>query len=354
MKMEVKLVNKILRTLKKHWTRVWLIFVLLLSGGIYITYAAYTEVSSVKRVVSTQASPGQMFSSNCMKTEILNVRVSSGEYSVTVCNYDQDKPKTFNPSIVNYTVTAKLMVRTGDTYTPFDEYLNTLAEPDKTTYNKKAAKFKICKSEDDDTGLISPVSDLSFNSENNFTCTFSSESLAAQKAAVDKYNIKIDLVNNTDVDITNVYVEVTADPTSDTLATLSSRLYYAEIKTSEANWEGYIVESDCSVADYDFYNYVITGNGKGTVDIKWDPDKFELNPFFLSDSSNSFSVEPDITVSGKTWKKITLYVDSEKKNRYEIQLYKTSTSAEGGERYTGDNAASKYIQCSFTPKASTP
>lgn len=389
--------NKILKTLRKHWTRAWLIAILLMSGGICVTYAVYTEVSSVKRVVSTQAAPVEMFSSNCMRPDISSRRLSSAEYSVTVCNFDQDKPTMYNPSTISYTLHAELQVKQGDNYTNMATYLTAL-NSEKTTleaeknaldttasdyadknselqakidaintkysdYLAKAALYSIYKTEDDATGTVTNPEN-SFTADNSFSVTLAADSLAAQHSSVDKYKVKIDpdSINATNTDI---YVHVWAVPTEPAnLSTIATRLYGTAISESAATWSGSFNEQNCDTVDYDFYNYIITGSGAGTVDILWDPEKFEINQFFFNTSLSGVnfvdgSSPTTITVSdtkygnGKDngkyvgWSKVTIRVDSMTKNRYELQLYKTKSDSLSGVTYTGENAATKYIACFF-------
>lgn len=391
--------NKILKTLRKHWTRVWLIAVLLMSGGIYVTYAVYTEVSSVKRVVSTQAAPVEMFSSNCMRPDISSRRLSSAEYSVTVCNFDQDKPTIYNPSTISYTLHAELQVKQGDDYKNINDLLTSLdseksaleakkneldqaasdyeekrselqAKIDDTVtkytdYSNKSEQYSIYKSVDDTNGMVTEQAKY-FTVDNHFSVAFVADSLAPHQSSVDKYKVMIDpaSINAKNIDI---YVHVWAVPTEPgNLSTIETRLYGAAAVTDTASWTGKFLEEDCDTVDYDFYNYMITGSGAGTVDILWDPSKFSINDFFFNTplSNNIFvggNTPTDIEISdaqyggekydGKYvgWKKITLRVDSgnNSKNRYELQLYKTEADSLTGVSYTGDNAATNYIACYF-------
>lgn len=365
--------NKILKMVKEHWTRVWLIAAFLLSGGIYVTYAVYTEVSSVKRVVSTQAAPVEMFSSNCMRPDISSRRLSSAEYSVTVCNFDQDKPTIYNPSTIKYTLHAELQVKQGDRYTNMAAFLEALDQSDDAqlaiynSYITKAGKYSIFKTEDDATGTMAGEEHV-LNAANNFSAELASDSLAAQHSSVDKYKVKID-PDSISTANTDIYVHVWAVPSEPVnLSTIETRLYGASAATDTATWTGSFIETDCASVDYDFYNYVITGSGEGTVDILWDSSKFCINEFFFNTalSKNTFVGGNAPTViagsdaqygsekyEGKYvgWNKITLSVGSgsHSKNRYELQLYKTASDSLTGVSYTGDNAATNYIACYFNP-----
>ncbi len=267
--------SKILDTIKKYWTRVWLIGVLLLSCGVYIAHAAYTGLYSVKRVVSTQNSVGELFSSNCMRTdEASKRRLTSAEYTVTVCNFDQNKPTTYNPSVINYTLHAKLQIKVGSDY---KDLADLKSDADYSEYVKKAEKYTICKTDDDENGAADPVNERAFTEENSFSVEFDQDALEANKSSIDKYRVKIDEEDLNDTD-SKFFVYVWAEPDQN-FQTIGAKLYGAKIDDT-ASWTGEFLENDCDTVDYDFYNYVVSGSGKGYVDILWDPTKFEINKFF--------------------------------------------------------------------------
>ncbi|MDD6489609.1 MAG: hypothetical protein PUG48_07340 [Clostridia bacterium] len=345
--------NKLLKIIKKYWTRVWLVCVVLLLGGAFVTYAAYTEVSSVKRVVSTTSAPGALFSSNCMRTDISSRRLTSAEYTITVCNFDQEKPTTYNPSTISYTLKAEIQVKFKDQYMTMADLKTALNNDEEySNYVAKAANYCIYKTEDDVNGEVSPLSINRFTSDKNFTVTFDIDTLESQKSSIDKYKVEID---KSDLENTNpeFFIHVWAEPNSPSnLNQIDTRLYGAKNVADTASWTGTFVETDCETVDYDFYNYVITGSGTGMIDILWKPDKFEINKFFFNTSLSGNLFEGNVsTVSADDtkystysgWKKVTLKVDSTVKNRYELQLYKTLF----GKSYTGDNAATKFIVCYF-------
>lgn len=362
--------SKVLKTLKKHWTRVWLIAAVALFIGVTIAHAAYTEVASVKRVVSTQESLGDMFSSNCMRVGGSSRRLTSKDYSITVCNFDQDNSIKFNPSVVYYSLEAELMANYNGQVMTMAELQTELGANSALyqTYVTNAEKYCIYKTSDDSDGTITTIDKKYFNSGNNYKVTiYNNESLASQVSSVDRYTVEIDEAD-IDLEAPNFFVDVKATRVTPPTE-ISTRLYGAKLVTNNISWHGEFVESNCSTVDYDFYNYVITGTGTGKVDILWDPAHFEINEFFFNTqlSGNTFdnsivvsnyvaqpvpitSSDPDYGTKdgGKyvNWKKITLSVDT-RKTRYDLQLYKTSSNTPGGVSYTGNNAATQYIECVF-------
>lgn len=382
--------NKILAGLKKNWTRIWFISVLLLSTASYVTYAVYKEVSSVKRVVSTTSAPGELFSSNCMRKDISSRALSStNTFEITVCNYDQEKSLSYNPSQITYALFAELQVKYSD-----GEYynMNGLKEKidekyaddeEKTEEEKEAAaaaeyaeytskvnnQYFIRKSEDDGTGVLSGGEmyfTSSANAENNYIVSFSGETLAAGVSSTDRYIVSVSS-SDLEKDQPDFYVRVWAEPNTP-LSKIYTRIFGAKSSEASSSWIGSLVESNCASVDYDFYNYVISGSGAGKVDILWDSDVFEINPFFFSDlSGNSFDNSTPVSIAGTAyaitdgtpeavtaynnrWKMVTLQVDSlnkingkDIKNRYELQLYKKDPAR----HLTGDSKASDFIRCEY-------
>ena len=364
----------------KHWTRVWLIVALILVIGVTATFAAFTSANIVKRVVSTMDMEVELFSSNCMRQDITNRMISVRSYSVTVCNYDQDMPLTFNPSQMDYVFRAELQVKIGSEYLTMSQLHTKLLTADpvngetayQTIVNSIGSNYYVSKTEDDSGNPVSAADSAEhyFNSGNNYTVTFSSQSLAPNVSSTDRFQVTIassDL-GKTDPDF---YVHVWAEPSGTLYHTIHSRIYGGIASSYAASWHGSFKETNCSAIDYDFYNYIITGNGTGTVDILWNDEYFNVNEFFFSAlSGNSFvyeglSVEPVEILSSNSkygtggsignytgWKMVTLNVDSiNGKSRYELQLYKAKANTSYTDKTNSSGAnetATQYVQCFFT------
>lgn len=97
--------DKFIKKLKRSWLALWIAFAAAALSTIGVL-AAYTSVSSVKRVVSTQKGAGMLFSSNYLTTDESDlprtITFSSMETSpcvtVNVCNY----PQTMISTIIRY------------------------------------------------------------------------------------------------------------------------------------------------------------------------------------------------------------------------------------------------------------
>ena len=333
--------RKLLRHLQKNWIRVWLAVIVFLCVT-FVVFAAYTEVSSVKRVVLTTASPGEPFSSNCMHKTISSRRLTASEFPVSVCNFDQDFPKDYSTAKITYSMTAELKVKINNQYWNISELENlknngTITQEDYDKYLDKVPEYGIRKFEDDKNGTLSTDTWNNFTSANGYKVTFDSDELRPNRSSTDIYLVKIDK-DDLKSDETLFYVFVTATPSGGVLSELSVRLYGTAKKMEEASWSGSILEQNCDTTDYDFYNYVITGGGVGNLDILWNPAYVKVNKFFLEE--NNLNTE-DTIINDETWKKTTITVDSTKKSRYEFQLFKAEEN-----KYLP--SPSDHIKCKFT------
>ena len=345
--------KKILNVLKKHWPLIWLVCAAI-GVGSFIALADYTGLTSVKRVASTVAAPGELFSSNVMRSAVSNHRITSSEYTVTVCNYEQDNPSVFNSLDITYTLEAEINVFYDGHYLTMAE----LAANYPTAYTSYLSKFSgrtysIKQTMENGTPILDPQ-EIVFNSGNNYKATFDTKKLTKDLFSTGNFMVKFDLaeLQNTTPEF---YIHVKATPTGGSVQEIEGRIYAVESSSEASAWQGVFQEEFVSTTDYDFYNYIISGNGTGIVEITWNPAKFALNPFFFSSAAgNSFETYTDaeggvLSYDGKVLtkdgvSKTRLKVNSGIQNRYEIQLYKTEITSS----YTGANDANNHISCSFT------
>lgn len=353
------MVKQLIDKLKKNWTRVWLI-VIALACCSFVGIAAYTEVSSVKRVVSTTSSPGDPFSSNCMKTSIVSRRLTATEFPVSICNFDQNYPKNWSTSEIKYTFEAELKVKVNNQYKTFSELYamigteeGQITQATYDSYVSRAANYSIGKTSDDVNAVATP-NYFTLDSTNGYKYTFPKDLLKENQSSTDQYTVRIP---QTDLNSDDAlfFVFVTATPDGGVLLPLSARLYGAASKDDEvASWGGSILESDYATVDYDFYNYVITGSGVGSIDVLWDAEHIKINKYALETMNLTVStVADDNALYGDSGSKgqytgysiVTINnVDSRVKPRYEFQLYKTVEGAM--------NNPDDYVVCFFTQTTS--
>ena len=350
-----------IKIMKKHWITVWLVVVSLILCT-FVTYAIYTEVSTVKRVVTTKSAPKELFSSNCMYADLYERRIPAPEFHVNVNNFDLNSPEIPNQSDIQYTLTARLEVKHNGTIKTFSQLQTDLAG-DTAAYNEivaRATGYKIGKSQDNNTsGLIASPTMTEFSASNGFEVVFGNspdyETLPGGTVSTDRYKIIIPPEDFSDPN-PEFYVYVQAVPTDTGLTQLiRTRLYGSLNVVATAAWSGTLAEKNTATTDYDFYNYYISGSGSGKLDIMWNSDWFEIDDFFFNSSlsgvefdSSSLDGNNNVvigTVSGGThngWKKVTILVDSsEGKSRYELQLYKKKANTP----YIGNDNAANFIHC---------
>ncbi len=354
--------------IKISWITIWLITAAVAFTGV-VGYAAYTRVTSVKRVVSTRAGAGVLFSSNYMANGVKpqvsieyrdysefvdnegNPLETNPAYNMTVCNYSQgDKATWYVANDIKYKLTATLWLNekyTADELPEGDERVGTYKPP--TAADLGDLKFGIKHSSDNDyTYFSSNKLTIELPESNSYT-------LNKNEASSDMFSLlfdKSELLSNAP----GFWIEVNADPISISGGEVETiRGYVATCKTADdgAKWTGYIEDDGYNSTDYDSYNYIISGNGQGTFYFAWDDSKVKPNEFaFINYSEDLISTTGDVTSwenyiqygktapANGTWKYITLDVDSDQIARYEFQLYKTS-----GDDYR--NLISKYVDYYF-------
>jgi hypothetical protein len=362
--------KKIMKKFRITWITVWLV-VIATAFSAFIGYATYTGVTSVKRVASTRAGAGILFSSNYMRSgsnsqtsleyrdyseftdEHGNPLEANPEYNMVVCNYSQgDKATWYTANDINYSVTAKLLL--SEKYTSEDiengvdpSLLGEYKTP--TSSDLGTLKFGIKYSGDADyTYFSSSQLTITLPATGNYTLNKAAASSDMFSLLFDKSELK----NNAP----KFWIKVTATPISVSGGEVENIAgYVGTCKSAEggANWTGSIGDDNYSTIDYDSYNYIISGTGKGSFYFAWDDTKVKPNEFaFINYASDINTSETDVDswtnytqygttqpTSG-TWRYIELEVDSEETARYEFQLYKTN-----GVNYSGN--ISKYVDFYF-------
>ena len=338
--MKARLID-LFKKIAKYPITVWMLTSGFALCTVAVVYAAYNGTADVKRVVSTQASSGTVFSSNYMNSgselSVKGLRTAAdGNFicNVTVCNYDQLNLGNPAHSQITYDFTAELL-----RYDLTEQYLrvDTIQEKEDGNGNKV---FYVQKKMDDNVVVTTdPEHDLNTGT---FSFTYSGQTLAGGTSNKDSYDICFDS-EEVKKDAAELFIRVTATPTVESaqlnggVPTLSSIISVSQGRSIETGWHGSLNESITS--DYDGYNLIIEGSGKGTIDILWDSREFTINPAFKIINSSKLTGETSTDTEG--WKKVTLTVNSTEENRYVVQFYKKKANAS----YSGTNFASKYIKC---------
>lgn len=266
---------------------------LIVSGS----FAAYTSFNSVKRVVSTERRSDTMFGSNYLT--LLNLtdnnysirRITLSEedgkntFTVKVCNYAWGDESLYNTKDITYTVQAKLIAMDGG---KLPESI--------TNISINAIPFKA-----------------------NGECELTSQKLSAGKASENTYSFELpaELKNK-------IEIQIVAEPTDESAEAVNSQKLAAVISFADyesvKSWTGHFLDSQANgrtPADYDAFNYEISGNGAGTVTMTW-PESLQLSKWTTDGKqmtdSYSFDVDsattavqfqfyrnPENKIDAKTW-----------------------------------------------------
>ena len=244
--------------------------ILIVSGSL----AAYTSFNSVKRVVSTERRSDTMFGSNYLT--LLNLtdnnysirRITLSEeddkntFTVKVCNYAWGDEFLYNTKDITYTVQANLIAMDGGKL------------PDSITNIR--------------------INDTSFNASGE--CTLTSQELKAGKARENTYRFELpaELKNK-------IEIQIVVEPVSESVEAVNSQKLAAVISFADyesvKSWTGHFLDSQANgrtPADYDAFNYEISGNGAGTVTMTW-PESLQLSKWTTNGKqvTNSYSFEVD-------------------------------------------------------------
>lgn len=294
----------------KKRINLWAVFLIIALSALllgFASYAAYTNLNSVKRVVSTQGFNGTPFSSNYLNLtprdessySVKNIVFpESGEtttFNIDVCNYVHNNPSKFNDNNINYTLSLKLVGADG---------VNT-------------------------AGLSVSFGGTAYSFTEG-VCTIADRRLKGGTKSVDRYEIT---VPKSFVD--KVKIEAVAAPDDGSYKNtgyfkLGRLLAFTTKSESAAIWTGSFSES--TTDNYDGFNYILSGQGKGRITLTWESDKLEINRIFLETNG--------ISESGGSF---TMDVDSDTKNRYDIQFYKT-----GNGDYSSMETVKSYVTITFT------
>lgn len=267
--------------------------ILIVSGS----FAAYTSFNSVKRVVSTERRSDTMFGSNYLT--LLNLtdnnysirRITLSEedgkntFTVKVCNYAWGDESLYNTKDITYTVQAKLIAMDGG---KLPESI--------TNISINAIPFKA-----------------------NGECELTSQKLSAGKASENTYSFELpaELKNK-------IEIQIVVEPTSESEEAVNSQKLAAVISFADyeavKSWTGHFLDSQANgrtPANYDAFNYEISGNGAGTVTMTW-PESLQLSKWTTDGKqmtgSYSFDVDaattavqfqfyrnPEKKIDAKTW-----------------------------------------------------
>lgn len=244
--------------------------ILIVSGS----FAAYTSFNSVKRVVSTERRSDTMFGSNYLtllnltdnnysiRRITLSEEADKNTFTVKVCNYAWGDESLYNTKDITYTVQAKLIAMDGGKL------------PENITRIK--------------------INDTTFDANGERELT--EQELKTGKASENTYRFELpaELKNK-------IEIQIVAKPTNESAEAVNSQKLAAVISFADyesvKSWTGHFLDSQANgrtPADYDAFNYEISGNGAGTVTMTW-PESLQLSKWTTNGKqvTDSYSFEVD-------------------------------------------------------------
>ena len=324
--------EKILKALRKNWIKLWLVIAVVAFTGIF-SYAAFTRTNIVKRVISTDEGVGARFSSDYMKSTgvfISKVPVSSTEVApevhVHVFNYPYPKSSFYRNAETEYTLTARLGKLNGTTFSVLDPA--TLSQDEIALLNQGGYKIKYKNGNDQVFTTASLVQ------------SFGNCIINGGSALSDDFTLTFDISEVTSETPNGYVMELVAEPVDSELPTLTGYVSVKYTTASNSGWNG-VLEAPATGKTYDNYdgfNYIISGAGKGEISFKWKPYYVSINKQFLENKNIKFKINGTIITGGSAvttavsglspdadgYISIALVVDSTKANRYLVQFFKTN------------------------------
>ena len=316
--------QNILKKLTKNWITIWLVIAAISFTSI-VVYATYTRVTVAKRVISTGAGAGDMFSSDILLSTITQIkRVSYSDdqatpnVSLNFYNYPYPKKSACGADDTLYNVTTTLG-KLSDT--------NQFVELTASEIADLSKKYEIVNNEKENDSFV-------FGTDGLVSRTFIGCSIEGGDFNANTFTLKFDPAELKDSDPKGYCMQIIAKPDDLELPTLRGIVLVRYNKAADTGWNGKVEDLNADT-NYDGFNYVIKGDGKGKITFSWDStavtinQQFLHNPnvkFYVNDTevqgSDSFDEESSIITTNGDIKTLTLVVDSRTRNRYDVQFYK--------------------------------
>ena len=331
-------IKKKLKILRNSWITVWLIIVVVLLSGAF-TYAAYMGTTQSKRVISLSESYEMFFSSRYLYVSGSDVqRIGFAEntqdptVTIDVCNYDRNGMGVYGSDIY-FRITAKLVSYDGKELTS-----ETTSDKYKLTY--------LYAGVESDTYCLNSISSTATTLKGPLTNDGESDLFVLP--ANTKTKLKFILHCDPDTLSTPQYaVEITATPVGkyEDIKAISGKLRAISRSSQSLEWSGEFTDeliTGTQPTDFDAYNYVISGVGKGTITLTYDSSILELdkNDIEIFKKLNEYN---ETTNGSKTI--ITFPVDTTVENavsRYAVHFYQKDGTPL-------DEFSEEYVKTEFTP-----
>ena len=348
--------KEIMNMIKKQWLVLWIVIVSMALFAMSATAFYDSKVSTMNRVVVASSSQGMMFSSNYLEEGGDNAytakyciefsteaekAANTYDAEVYIWNYNPANISRWYPTTIDYTLNVTLtntkgeMLEVGD----LDDQTVTLCDVNGTVLTTLSADR-----------LSDTIDDLQLASYSDRT-------------SQDKYTLKFS--GNWDLDDdTEICVQMVAIPNHGTdgskfkdLKNIGQIIGLKRSTNSESKrWTAYLKEqrSGETLSKCDGFNLVLNGSGQATITITWNMKYLDFNRnFYLKDTYlyNYSEVSHRTYTTGEgddqiTWgemiiKANTASDETNHRNRYDIQLYKTGKEAPDDWSFFADQNATQ-------------
>ena len=340
--------KKTLKFFAKHWLAIWFIIVSILFVVVLKAFAEYGEENrKIKRVIAPAAKTESLFTSNYLALGTTNIKSAFFEnlpytYDVIIRNYNPADPGTVFDGEIPYTLDVKLVHKNGTLYNTTNDAEALAAMIDNNPDDGQDTSKYITISCGTDTMRLDGTHLTDANSESH---TLNGSGVAGENTW---------RVTYTNIDLDSDYcVKFTATPAAATnLDPLSATILVSLYPTVHLEgWECALVESG-AIADYDAFNYIISGTGTKDLKFSYDSSKLTVNPAFYSlDKNNDIANPGEYSGTGShagdsNWKTIVISANpnTTKVNRYDLQVYKVNPYQPSSITEITPNAENSYIE----------
>lgn len=317
-----------------------------------ISYGAYTNLVKARRVITTMESE-DTFSSNYLLPmdstsddyKSINVSYNNNSYlTVTVANFPQDNMSLYCKDDINFTLKATVLDKNNHTITA-DARLT----KDGIAYAEGVPYIMGADVLNNDLFSVNGTKFV------NGIVSITNQQLRGGKENQKAYTINI---NPEFIDYINVKVEALPEAAVDYIATENKKLGIilcsAVSSSQRPNWSGVFSDDSVSVDCKALagFNYQISGQGQGTIKLRWNKDYVELSPYSIHvlDSGSSAA---DVMAAGEMEFQVG---KAGQDNLFVVQFYRTqpATATEVYDSSFGvvgngsDVEASRYVIFEFT------
>lgn len=274
---------------------------------ITVTFAAYTNFSSAKRVVTVKGTE-QFFTSDVLleyqqesgiQTRVISFGEEDKVFSVTVSNHLQGDTTKYDTKNIPYTFKAELVDADGNSVT------------DSNVYSKLSVNGTAMSS--------NPV-------------TISSQVLNGGSAQDQPYTFKLDPA------ILNYRIKITAETTRSEYKFLG-RIIAFTTNVTATNWSGSFMEAEKTAVTGDkelgIINYKISGQTEEDCVLSWDSSKVEIDQWCLAKMTS------ETPTKNGNMKSVTLHLGAaDTPKQYLLTFYRTYAEQDLTESWEN---VSKYI-----------